>query len=61
MPNTATTAAASGSPRLHLSRRGKAIIGVGILMAALVVVGAVLMLWQARRTEIAEWKATLRR
>lgn len=59
MPNTATTAAASGSPRLHLSRRGKAIIGVGILMAALVVVGAVLMLWQARRTEIAEWKATL--
>lgn len=58
MPNTTTTAA-SGSPRLHLSRRGKAIIGVGILMAALVVAGAVLMLWQARRTEIAEWKATL--
>ena len=61
MPNTATTAAASGSPDLHLSRRGKAIIGVGILMAALVVAGAVLMLWQARRTEIAEWKATLTR
>lgn len=28
-------------------------------MAALVVAGAVLMLWQVRRIEIAEWKATL--
>ncbi len=28
-------------------------------MSALVVLGAVLMLWQIRRNEVAEWKATL--
>ena len=46
-------------PRWRLSRRGKAIILIGILMAALLVVGTILMLWRARQTEIAEWKATL--
>ncbi len=42
-----------------LSRRGQVTILIGVLMAALVVAGTVLMLWQLRRTEIAEWKSTL--
>lgn len=53
------TSSSVESARWRLSRRGKAIIFIGILMAALVVAGAVLMLWQVRRIEIAEWKATL--
>ena len=42
-----------------LSRRGQVTILIGVLMAALVVAGTVLMLWQLRRTAIAEWKSTL--
>ncbi|KAF0097122.1 MAG: Signal transduction histidine kinase [Rhodospirillaceae bacterium] len=56
MPETAT---ASHPFRNRLSPRGRVAIAGGVLTVCLVVMGATLMLWQARKTTIEEWKANL--
>ena len=45
--------------RHRMSPRGRMAIAGGILTVCLVVIGASLMLWQARQTTIEEWKSNL--
>ncbi len=55
-----TEVAAATSPlRYRLSPRGRVAIAGGVLTVCLVVIGATLMLWQARKTTIEEWKVNL--